>query len=705
VFLAVTGMLMGVGVRDSVGDWYSGNWPYRQEVTILSTMVPNTDQTNFPVVIAITNANDLFAQAQVDGDDILFTSSNGTTKLSHEIEMYDPTTTQLWAWVKVPTLSASQSTVLYMYYGNPSSADEQGATGVWDSDYKLVVHMSETGTLTRADSTAYGNHGMTNGYEGDEAFAGKIDGADSLNPDGDTSDDYLLCGSDSSLNITSTVTVEAWIRMRDVSGSAYRGILSKYWRYMLYIDADERVTFHAAACESAIINTAQWYYAVGTYDKDAGADNVKLYLDGVLANQITDPAGYTVAAQSLSIGRLDTGSWPFGGDIDEVRISETVRSADWIKTTHNNQNSPGTYITAGSRQTVPGGVSSVPWYNRSWQQRQRVVIENDMVANTDQANFPVLISIAEANDLFDQAQADGDDILFTSSNGTTKLSHELEMHDVATTQMLAWVKIPTLSAGQNTVLYMYYGNASAADQQDAAGVWDTEYKVVLHLNETGTLTRADSTQYGNDGAVTGFASGNFEGDEREVCKIAGGVHLGGPTEYDYIDCGNDSSLDITNLVTVEAWINTDTLDGTYRAVLAKYWRYMLLKFNNTKLRFEAAGPEYVLASNRWYHAVATYDGSAGGNNRKLYVDGVLVDEDAGADWDTTTQDLTVGTTAYTDSGNSFDGKVDEVRVAKTARNADWIKTTYNNQSTPGQFLSFGAPEDPPPPPGTLIMIR
>ncbi|MCL5667081.1 MAG: DUF2341 domain-containing protein [Patescibacteria group bacterium] len=82
------------------------------------------------------------------GYDIVFTSADGATKLAHEIEKYDPATGQLIAWVKT-NLSSSSDTVLYLYYGNSSAPDMQTVdpvkTAVWDSNYKGVWHLGETG--------------------------------------------------------------------------------------------------------------------------------------------------------------------------------------------------------------------------------------------------------------------------------------------------------------------------------------------------------------------------------------------------------------------------------------------------------------------------------------------------------------------------------------------------------------------------------
>ncbi|MEA3488318.1 MAG: hypothetical protein U9R10_03585, partial [Euryarchaeota archaeon] len=36
--------------------------------------------------------------------------------------------------------------------------------------------------------------------------------------------------------------------------------------------------------------------------------------------------------------------------------------------------------------------------------------------------------------------------------------------------------------------------------------------------------------------------------------------------------------------------------------------------------------------------------------------------------------------------------IDEVRISDTARNADWIQTSYNNQNNPSSFYDVGAEE-------------
>ena len=122
-------------MRSSRTAWYNYGWNYRKNITINKSKVPST-QSSFPVLISLTSDADLSASAQGDGDDILFTSSDGITKLPHEIESYS--SGALTAWVNVPSVSSTDNTTLYMYYGNASSTSQQNVNGVWDSNFKAV---------------------------------------------------------------------------------------------------------------------------------------------------------------------------------------------------------------------------------------------------------------------------------------------------------------------------------------------------------------------------------------------------------------------------------------------------------------------------------------------------------------------------------------------------------------------------------------
>jgi hypothetical protein len=186
------------------------NFGYRKLITIQAGQVSGT-QTNFPVMINLASDAGLAANARPDGWDIAFTAADGTTQLSHEIESFNESTGALVAWVKIPSLSSSADTLIYMYYGDPSSPDQQNVAGVWSSGYVAVWHLSEdpSGSPPQMlDSTSNNNDGTSNGgmTSGDQV-AGRADG--SLDFDG--SDDRINVGS--IVGDRTAFTMSAWFKI------------------------------------------------------------------------------------------------------------------------------------------------------------------------------------------------------------------------------------------------------------------------------------------------------------------------------------------------------------------------------------------------------------------------------------------------------------------------------------------------------------
>ncbi|GAG44128.1 unnamed protein product, partial [marine sediment metagenome] len=155
------GIILTPALPSFAADWSGTDWRYRQKITISSSMA-DSNQSNFPALIKLTDqSNPLFGNAQSDGDDIVFTSSDGKTKLSHEIEKYTASgTKELDCWVKLPALSSRSDTIIYMYYGNAAVSNQEDAANVWSGNYKAVWHM--TG-IDAVDSTSNNNHGTAYG--------------------------------------------------------------------------------------------------------------------------------------------------------------------------------------------------------------------------------------------------------------------------------------------------------------------------------------------------------------------------------------------------------------------------------------------------------------------------------------------------------------------------------------------------------------
>ena len=125
------------------------------------------------------------------------------------------------------------------------------------------------------------------------------------------------------------------------------------------------------------------------------------------------------------------------------------------------------------------------WYDSDWNFRKQIITDSSKISS-DLIGFPLLISIYDIG-LHDSTLTNGNDILFTKSDGITKLPHEIQYFDKTYNsthaQLIAWVKTD-LSSSIGTSIYLYYNNSAAADQQNITGVWDDNYDVVQHLGET-----------------------------------------------------------------------------------------------------------------------------------------------------------------------------------------------------------------------------
>jgi len=330
-------------------DWWDNDWSYSKKITINHDMVAG-DLQNFPILISDISS-DYINHAQPDGDDFVFVSADNTTKYNHEIEYYDSSSGELIAWVNIPSLSSSDDTVLYMYYGNPTCNNQQNVYDTWDSNYKMVQHVEEGGTGIRYDSTLYDHDGTPVGYDGDEETTGIVDGADHL----DGIDDYIYFGDVNTAIYTCTV----WIKP-DITVTK-NTVSENLWHHggsslcalgdSTSLLTDETICLHAGNLRTGVINvdisntmfhmiTYTWRYDISRYD---------IYFDGVIQDVVSGGDGHVPLMTSpfAMLGhQFGTGSY-FGGIVDEARISSVARSEEWIKTSYNTMSSPSSFLSIG----------------------------------------------------------------------------------------------------------------------------------------------------------------------------------------------------------------------------------------------------------------------------------------------------------------------------------------------------------------------
>ena len=321
-----------------------------------------------------------------------------------------------------------------------------------------------------------------------------------------------------------------------------------------------------------------------------------------------------------------------------------------------------------------------PWYSASWSHRKQWTVTN--VGSTTLTNFPAYINVSHEPEM----QSDWDDVVFTDSDGNI-IPYELENY--TTNYAHYWVNISSLPGGGTYTGYIYYGNDGATSQENPEGVWDSSYKMVHHFQDL-----EDSTSNNNDGT-------NYGSTYNESGRIDGSRDFDGVD--DYVNCGNDPSLDITDAITIEAWIKPSTVSPGFYGVVGKrtgsvadYYGY-LLYFRGTGIQLMLGNgsaaytktASFSFNAEQWYQAGFTYDGV----NAALFVNGNIVKSwnDGIGSIANDADPVDIGR----DGGNYFNGTIDEVRISSVARSANWIKQSYEmvvNQST---WVSWGSAEQYP----------
>ncbi|HUK38578.1 MAG TPA: DUF2341 domain-containing protein [Methanomicrobiales archaeon] len=341
--------------------WYDCSWHYRKNITIYKGSVVGA-QTSFPVLMSFTDS-DLQANAQGNGYDILFTDSTGTLKIPHEIETYTSGTGALVAWVKVPTVQSSANTTLYMYFGNPSAGDQEDRTNVWDSGYKAVWHLKETGvgaTGEFKDSTSNGNNGQ-GGYGAGTNPPARVTGRIGYGEEFTSgSNEFIRVPDAASLQISGPLTIEGWMYGYTWSptetGENYRCMIGRQYGTA----GDDSYTTCAFAnganpttpgswftgmtgVSAGSVSTGAWNFLATNYT----AGTAYMHVNGAYAGK-TSSLSISIDSNPVTIGgeENDATSIPterFTGILDEIRLSNVARSDTWIKTEYNNENSPSTF--------------------------------------------------------------------------------------------------------------------------------------------------------------------------------------------------------------------------------------------------------------------------------------------------------------------------------------------------------------------------
>jgi len=207
----------------------------------------------------------------------------------------------------------------------------------------------------------------------------------------------------------------------------------------------------------------------------------------------------------------------------------------------------------------------------------------------------------------------------------------------------------------------------------------------------------DESGNGNHGLVTGaILTEDRFGNAESAYSFDGD---------DYIDVGNNDSLNIIQgSFSISVWVKSNDANTGRQAIIEKDLAEnngLMLELNSgytpagTVTCWEGydydATSEIALSSNIWHHITVAYDG----NERKVYINGILRGMDTDSFGSAGSEPLTIG---YADWNNNaytsaFNGVIDEIRIYSRALTEAEIQALYNFSDTQGDSDGDGIYDD------------
>jgi hypothetical protein len=303
----------------------SWNWDYlyKSRITITNSHTSVTIKSGTQARLTFNHQNLVdTGKSLSSGNDIRVIYWNGSsyTEISRRVDgSWNTTTTVIVFNVQTDINASSVDNNYWLYYGNSSASSPTALTydlaGYWKFNEGSGTSTSDTSTNGNTATLVNGTAWTTDAKSGGQAL------------NFDKTNDYVDCGNGASVNITDKISVEAWVKQPNATGSGeFDGIAIKTsndnWNtgYGLYSENNKfRFFINNRDLVPVDATVGEWVHLVGTYDRTS----IKLYKNGVVGTPYSYTNAILSASKNLFIGTGPNDTVPayfFDGKIDEVRI-------------------------------------------------------------------------------------------------------------------------------------------------------------------------------------------------------------------------------------------------------------------------------------------------------------------------------------------------------------------------------------------------
>jgi len=201
----------------------------------------------------------------------------------------------------------------------------------WKFDEGAGTTTADTVGTNNGVLTNFNFSGSSNWKTGAECVSGNC-----LSFDG--SNDYVDYNSNPNLNITDTITIEAWVKPM---GSTYRAIIGKgdgsptTESYLFNIGTDNSLQLYMTLngvgsgwqTSSGTVANSLWSHVVAIYN----GSKIIFYINGAKSGELSKTGSIYVSSNNFKIGKQGSATNYFNGSIDEVRIYSAALTASAIR--------------------------------------------------------------------------------------------------------------------------------------------------------------------------------------------------------------------------------------------------------------------------------------------------------------------------------------------------------------------------------------
>ncbi|MCF7733604.1 MAG: DUF2341 domain-containing protein [Akkermansiaceae bacterium] len=287
-------------------------------------------------------------------------------------------------------------------------------------------------------------------------------------------------------------------------------------------------------------------------------------------------------------------------------------------------------------------------------------------------DFPLLVRLNKEAFDFTQTKAGGQDIRFSADG--KPLAYQIEEWDAAAGEASIWVRIPLIKGNARQEIKMHWGKADAASESKGEAVFNESngYLCVMHLSDPENPVKDEV------GSISPTNSGAIAADGMIGRAMRFNVQKG-------VNCGETITTLPTDASdhTSEAWIKAEGSNAIALAWGNEYWV--------GKVTMRVASPPHIgmecyfsgadvksgkIPMSQWIHVVHAYKKG----DSRIYVNGKL---DGTSITESGPLDIKSPARMYLGGWHGdyqFKGDIDEVRLSKVTRSADWVKMEYENQN-------------------------